>query len=358
MKIKYIASFDGLRGVAVMLLMLVHGSYGIFGGGVPRVDLFYIMSGFLITYLLHNEFLSTGRIAIGKFYGRRALRIFPALIVCIILSNLLWTYTELTPGHNQTLATVSSLFFFNNIVFETALGNMNHLWSLSVEEHFYLVWPVITFFILFRLSHANRIIFLSALIVGVEIFRIIAFQNQDQWRYGIFWIDPYGFTLCRIDCILVGALLFLVLYRGKYNYGTLRSSSYDNLLLIGLAVIFLTSALTIKLVDPRWLNGGFIISNILCACTVFLAIKNPNHPVLAHKALVWIGRRSYGIYLYHMPIFLYMERFRVHDSYTNFIIVTFFRFAISIAFAALSYQYIERPILEYKNRLKLKYNYK
>jgi peptidoglycan/LPS O-acetylase OafA/YrhL len=235
---------------------------------------------------------------------------------------------------------------------------MNHLWSLSVEEHFYLIWPVITFFILSRLTNANRIIFLFVLLAGVEIFRIVAFHNQDQWRYNIFWIDPYGFTLCRIDCILIGALLFFVLYTEKYNYGTLNSGSYDNLLLIGLLLLALISALTIKLVDPRWLNGGFVLSNILCAGTVLLAIRNPNHPILAHKSLVWIGKRSYGIYLYHMSICLYMERFRVHHDITNFFIVSFFRFAVSIGFAALSYQYIERPFLEYKNKLKLKYYYK
>jgi peptidoglycan/LPS O-acetylase OafA/YrhL len=358
MKIKYIASFDGLRGVAVLLLMVVHGSYGFFGGGIPRVDLFYTMSGFLITYLLYKEFLLSGTIAIGKFYGRRMLRLFPALIVCIVLSNLLWPYTPLLAGNDQTIATFSTLFFFNNLVFYNVLGNMKHLWSLSVEEHFYLIWPVITFFILFRLSNANRIIFLGVLLVGVEIFRVIAFHYQDQWRFGIFWIDPYGFTLCRIDCILIGALLFFVLYNKNYNYGTLSASWYDNLLLIGLAVIALISGLNISLKDPRWLIGGFVITNILCVSAVLVAIRNPNHPVLAHKALLWIGRRSYGIYLYHMPIFMYMERFRVPDNTSNLIVVTFFRFALSIAFAALSYRYIERPILEYKNKFKLNFNYK
>jgi peptidoglycan/LPS O-acetylase OafA/YrhL len=358
MKINYIASFDGLRGIAVLLLMLVHGSYGFFGGGIPRVDLFYMMSGFLITYLLSNEFLSTGSIAIKKFYARRALRIIPALIVCLILSNILWGYTKLDDDSNPTIATISSLFFFNNLVFDDVLGNISHLWSLSVEEHFYLIWPVVTLFILFRLADTHRIIFLSVLLVGLEIFRIIAYLNQDQWRYGIFWIDPYGFTLCRIDCILIGALLFLLLYREKYDYGALKSGPYDNLLLFGLALIYLISALTLKLVDPRWLSGGFVVTNILCASTVLLAIRNPNHPILTHKALIWIGRRSYGIYLYHMPIFMYLERFRLHDNMTNLVVVTFFRFALSIAFAALSYQYIERPILDYKNRLKLKYNYK
>ena len=351
-KIKYIASFDGLRGIAVMLLMLVHGSYGYFGGGVPRVDLFYVMSGFLITYLLYYEYISSGNISFGKFYKRRALRIVPALLVCIILSNILWPYTELTPGHNQLIATLSSLFFFSNLVFDYVLGNMNHLWSLSVEEHFYIIWPAVTFFILFKLSEGKRIMFMVVLLAFIEIFRIVAFLNQDQWRYGIFWIDPYGFTFCRIDCILIGALLFFVLYRERYNYGTMSKKSTDTMLLIGLGLIFLISGLTIKLVDPRWLGGGFILTNVLCALTVLIAIRNPNHPFLANKVLLWIGKRSYGIYLYHMPIFLYMERFRVHNSFTNFLIVTFFRFAISIAFAAISYEFIERPILQYKNKYK------
>jgi len=351
-KIKYIASFDGLRGIAVTLLMLVHGSYGYFGGGVPRVDLFYMMSGFLITYLLYYEFQTTGDIAFGKFYTRRALRIIPALIVCVILSNILWPLSELRPGNDQLMATVSSLFFFSNLVFEDVLGNMNHLWSLSVEEHFYFIWPAVTFFILFKLPDRKRITFLCVLLACIEFFRVINYAYKDEWRWGIFWIDPYGFTFCRIDCILIGALLFFVLYRDKFNNGAPAKSPYDNLLLIGLGLIFMISAMTIKLVDARWLSGGFVLSNMLCAFTVLLTLRNPNHPILAHKVLVWLGKRSYGIYLYHMSIFIYMERFRVHHSFTNFVIVTFFRFAIAIAFAALSYEFIERPILEYKKKFK------
>lgn len=355
MKIKYIASFDGLRGIAVISLMLVHGSYGYFGGGVPRVDMFYMMSGFLISYLLYSEYLSTGTIEFRKFFARRALRLFPALIVCIILSNILWPFTPLAPENDRAIATLSSLFFFNNIIFDDVLGNLNHLWSLSVEEHFYFIWPIIAFLILFRLTNHNRILFLSVLLVGLEIFRVIAFLNQDQWRYGIFWISPYGFTLCRVDCIVIGALLFFILYREKYNYGKLRNSSHDNLFLIGLALIFLISGLVVRVLDhPRWLSGGFILTNIVCVFTVLIAIRNPNHPILAHKALLWIGRRSYGIYLYHMPVFLYLERFRTLHDVKNLVVVTFFRFAISIAFAAFSYRYIEQPILEYKNRYKSK----
>lgn len=350
-KIGYIASFDGLRGIAVFLLMCVHGSYGYLGGGIPRVDLFYIMSGFLITYLLFNEYNSTGTIAIKQFFGRRALRIIPALLVCLVISNLVWPYTEVHVK-DQVIPTLSSLFFFNNLIEDHVLGNMNHLWSLSVEEHFYLIWPAVTLFILVKLSNERRVAFLFALLVAVEIFRIIAFQHADEWRWGIFWIDPYGFTLCRIDCILIGALMFFVLYTEKYNYGSLKSGRYDNLIMIVLAVIVMVAALSVKLVDPRWLNGGFMISNILCATLVILAIRNPNHPVLASKYLVWIGKRSYGIYLYHMSIFLFLENFRVHHSYSNLFLITFLRFAISIALAALSYQYIERPILESRKKAR------
>lgn len=352
MKIKYIESFDGLRGIAIIMLMVFHGSYGYLAGGIPRVDLFSIMSGFLITYLLYAEYQKTGTITFKNFYIGRALRLLPALFMCIVLANLLWGFGELPPQANRTITNLASLFYFSNLVVDSYLGNLPHLWSLSVEEHFYFTWPLLSLLLLFKLKDGSRIVFLCVAISLLEVFRVVAYVHQDAWRWGIFLIDPYGFTLCRIDCMLIGALIFFVVYRSKFNYGSLKPSRYDNLWLILFAIVFVVSGLFISFQDQIWLGGGFVVTNAVCASIVIITLRNPNHPFLSHRWIRWIGVRSYGIYLYHMPIFFALEAFRKEHDIINFLIVSFFRFAISLGVAALSYRYLELPFLNYKNSRK------
>lgn len=356
MKVAAIRSFDGLRGFAILAVMLFHGSYGYFPGGFLGVDLFFVVSGYLITSLLYAEHVANHAIAFDKFYARRVLRLLPALLIGILLGNLLWDYTELSPGHNRSVATFAGLFYFTNMVFDYVCGNMNHLWSLSVEEHFYFVWPVTVAFVLFRLSNRNKILMLGILILACEIFRVVAFRYQHEWVWGIFWIDPYGFTLCRMDGILLGALLYFVGIERPRLVSTSTRFNSDNLWLIILCIVLLALGLRLSLYDPVYLQGGFLFTNIVCTAIVLLAVRNPDHPILSHPVVRWIGNRSYGIYLYHFPIFLFLERFRIADSFSNLLIVTCIRFISSFAFAALSYTYIEQPILRYKNRFKVRLN--
>jgi peptidoglycan/LPS O-acetylase OafA/YrhL len=117
-----------------------------------------------------------------------------------------------------------------------------------------------------------------------------------------------------------------------------------------LGIIFLVSGVFLGFADRLWLLGGFAGTNLVCAAIVVIALRNPNHPLLSHRFVKWLGVRSYGIYLYHMPIFFALEVFRAHHDLVNFFVVTFFRFSLSIAFAALSYQYLELPFLRYKSR--------
>ncbi|MEJ1236574.1 acyltransferase [Chryseolinea sp. T2] len=352
MKLKYIESFDGLRGVAIIMLMVFHGSYGYLKGGIPRVDLFFVMSGFLITYVLYSEYQKTGNISFRNFYLNRALRIIPALIVCVVLANLVWSVSPVPELADRTIASLASLFFFANMMPAAYLGNIPHLWSVSVEEHFYLIWPALTFFLIFKLKGRARIIFLFVTIVLLEVFRVVAYHHSDTWRWGIFWIYPYAFTLCRIDCLFTGALIFFAFYRAEFNYANLRPLRYDNFYLVVLACIFVISGVVINFEDGSWLGGGFVLTNIVCALIVIIVLRNPTHPFLTHRWLKWLGVRSYGIFLYHMPIFYGMEYFRLKHDYVNLVIVTIIRFALSIGFAALSYQYLELPFLKLKNRRK------
>lgn len=351
-KSQYIESLDSLRGLAVLVVLLFHGSYGLFAGGWIGVDLFFVLSGYLITSLLQNEYLTSGNISLSKFYARRALRLLPPLIIGVLIANILWPFTNL-PGGNQLVASIAAIFYSTNLISDVVAGNMSHLWSLSVEEHFYFIWPVVVLFFVFRISLRNRILFLIILIFSLAVFRIFTYNFINYLTYGVFIIDAYQLTPCRIDSILMGALLFFILSKPQFNGVSLENTSKGNLFIVILLCAFFIIMLTVSIRNTYWYNGGFIVTNLLCTFIVWFAIKNPYHYLFSNKILRWVGKRSYGIYVYHFPIFVAFEAFRVHHSISNFLIVSLLRFIVSLGLAALSYEYIEQPILRFKNRYKV-----
>ena len=350
-KFQYIPSLDVLRGFAVLLVLMLHGSYGYFKGGWVGVDLFFVISGYLITTILLNENFSTGKIAIFKFYVRRALRLFPALIICVLLSNILWSFTENYEGANRWQATIAALFYFTNFIPGNISGNMAHLWSLAVEEHFYLFWPVLISFFLSKLYLRYTLFVLTALILAITAFRICAYHFNFQFLNNLVTIDSFKFTLCRIDSIILGAILAFVLIQNKYESLAINFKILTFILVILLAS-FIFILFTVAEGDIYLRNGGFIITNLICVLTVWAAVIYPNHFLFSNRMLHWLGKKSYGIYLYHFPIFMLLEGLRVHHSLSNYLIVTSIRFIATIIVAELSYRYVELPFLKSKKRFE------
>lgn len=347
---QYIQSFDSLRGFAAFIVLLLHGSYGILKGGWIGVDLFFVLSGYLITSLLQKEFFSFGKISLLKFYARRALRLFPVLIICVVLCNLLWSYTALYPGADQLIATSGAVLYFTNLLKGNVLGNMSHLWSLSVEEHFYILWPVTLIFFALKMSFRKRILFLLSLILFVSVFKIVVFHFENELEYRFFKIDSNRFTLCRIDGIMMGALLAFSLPTSERLKARIQNKLISTGAILFLLACFIAALPTLSENNKYLHNGGFLLTNLLCVSTVLLAIKNPDHSLFSNKILCWLGKRSYGIYAYHFPVFLVLENFRHQGSMSNFLVITLLRFVISIALAALSYKYIEQPVLSFKKQ--------
>lgn len=348
----YIPAFDGLRAIAAVFVLLLHGSYGFFAGGWLGVDLFFVLSGFLITNLLQQEFQVNGKIEIIKFYMRRALRLLPALFICVLMANILWPYTTLLPDANKLLASFGALFYFTNVLNFNISGNIAHLWSLSVEEHFYLFWPFLAAWIIFKRSYNFKKYFISLIILLISIIKIYAFKYEFNFAYNNITIDTYRFTLFRIDAILLGALLAIILSDKKNRLNTLSQKTASYILIpVLLAFIFLL----FKYFEGNAFSksGGFIFTNLLCVMAIYLTTRVPNHLLLANKAIRWIGVRSYGIYIYHFPIFLYLERFRVPHNNINFLMIAFLRFAITIFVSWLSFKYIESVFLRKKIKFEV-----
>ena len=346
----YIPSFDIIRGIATICVLLVHASYGIIIGGWIGVDLFFVLSGFLITSLLQKEFADTGKINVLKFYARRIFRLMPGLLMCVAIANLLWEQNA--PqflGANRGLSTLASLLYFSNFIPEKIIGSLVHLWSLCVEEHFYLVWPLFTSFLLFKHSVKNRLVIILAIIVAVSVFKIYAFNHPLTFFKGIVVIDTYRNTFCRIDGILTGAFLSVLLFHPKFRDIGLTKKGYN--LAIGFcALLFIFILLKLNATSGLYPNGGFIFTNLLCVLIIFIAFRNPDHFIFSNKLIRWVGTRSYGIYIYHYPIFAAFEFMRKGHSMSNLLLVTIIRLAVSFIVAELSFRLIEKPVLTFKKR--------
>lgn len=348
----YIPGLDNIRGLAVLFVLLTHMTYGVVKGGFVGVELFFVLSGFIITSLLQAESAAYGKISIWRFYLRRALRLFPPLLICIILANVFWSYNEVSnSGSDQLFATIAALFYFINLLPEKVSGHLVHLWSLSVEEHFYLFWPLITSFFLFKFSRRNQIKVLLILILIVSVYRLWQGHFETSFFGGLLIIDPLRFTLCSVDSILTGALLAVAMSTAAFKNLSL-SNKLRNWLIAGCAIVF-TCFLAMLTGGFIFRNGGFLLLDVFCAGAIFIAIKSPGHFLFSNKVLKWLGTRSYGIYVYHYVIFALFEHFRVHSSAGNFILISLLRVGVSFLFAELSFRLVEMPLLTFKKKWDL-----
>jgi peptidoglycan/LPS O-acetylase OafA/YrhL len=340
MRVEHISSLDGVRAVAITSVLLFHGTYGHVKGGWLGVDLFFVLSGYLITSLLQKEWDQNGTISLGDFYLRRALRLLPALLILISIVNIFWEASST----NRLVASVAALFYAANLVDASLLGHFSHLWSLAVEEHFYLIWPLLAPKFLFRSSKQDQISILVALILAAAGFRLIA--HHIDLSFWVIKIDPYRFTIGRVDAILVGCLMAISLRN-------LPPQTTAKPLLVLVLSVFGVLVLQLSMDSVLWRNGGFVLSNLLCMAIVFLAVSQPKNFLLSNGISVWIGKRSYGIYVYHFAIFPMFEAFRELHSGWNFVLVLCARIMLTLFCAELSYRLLEIPILTGETVLKI-----
>ncbi|WP_345955156.1 acyltransferase [Mucilaginibacter sp. PAMB04168] len=348
LKLTYLKSLDGVRCFAIIIVLLFHCFYGTLKGGWLGVDLFFVLSGYLITSLLEIEIANTKKLSFKKFYIRRLLRLLPPLLVCILLANILWSYTN--PGNpNRYLASLAAFFYFANLT-PDVLGSLSHLWSLSVEEHFYFIWPALIFYLISKLKFSHRIYFILLLIVLVSALRLFLFNYDGVISYGIFRIDTYRFTFTRIDCMLIGAVLAYCQLNGVSFFNNSKLN-YKALLLL-VMMLFTVLLFTLDKDSRLFNNGGFLFTNLLCGLFVLAAINLPEYGLLTNKVARWVGMRSYGIYIYHPPIFFFFERFRENHSVANLLLITLIRIAVTLLLVEASYRFIEMPVLKLKSRFK------
>lgn len=334
---KYREEIDGLRAIAILPVILFHAGFEIFGGGFIGVDVFFVISGYLITNIITSE-LGTGNFSIINFYERRARRIMPALFT-VMTASLLAGYHLLMPDEFKNLgqSLVATSIFSNNILLAITSGYWDlasefkpllHTWSLGVEEQYYLVMP---FILLLAWKYCkNKIPFLlTILFISSLITSFLLFSESSKWA---FYILP-----TRAWEIIMGALAAIFLQYKHQNTFDLRISN----IISSLGLILVTfSIFTYNKSTP--LPGINLLIPTIGATLIIIFSKEKTlvNKLLKNKLLVFCGLLSYSLYLWHQPVFSYIRAYSINKpTSVEFLIAIFFVFLLSY----FTWKYIESP---------------
>ncbi len=342
--IAYRPGLDGLRAIAVASVFLYHSRIDWLPGGFLGVDLFFVLSGYLITSLLLVEWEARNQIDLRRFWMRRARRLLPALVVVVLGSLILASIFARQDLARTRSDVVSSLLYYANwhqIIanhsYFNLMGNpslLQHTWSLGVEEQFYIVWPLLLVPGLVLIGRKRLPMIVIAGIAASAALMWILYTNPNNPSRVYYGTDTRAFLL------LMGILLALVWPRIE----GLGRRALPVLELLGIAALVGSVLLFLQMQDfnPTLYQGGDLAA-AFCFTVLIAAVAHPRLGIgqaLGVAPLRWIGERSYGIYLWHWPIILLVAGVNARPSPG----VVVGEAAIVVAAAALSYRYVEQPI--------------
>ncbi len=327
---------EGLRAIAVVSVLLYHAQFGISGGYIG-VDVFFVVSGFLITRLLVRERVATGRISLRTFYARRARRLLPAATL-VLVAVVAASYLLLNPlrAHDTAVDASWAAVFAANIHFarvgtdylasSAAPSLLQHWWSLAIEEQFYLVWPGVLALAwwAWRRVHAAALMVCAVVLVGSFAVGWWLVDDNPVWAYFAPWARAWELALGGL-CTLIWSRRDRIFGRAALGWVGMAAMGFS-------AVVFDRST-----VFP----GVAALVPVLGAAAVILSIGSAGSPgrLLSLKPLQWVGGRSYGLYLWHWPVLVLVEERwgRTAEWRAGAL-------ALSAALAAATYVLVEQPV--------------
>ena len=339
----YVPALDGVRAVAALLVVFFHLRLG-FSNGDIGVDVFFVLSGFLITGILLRA-ADRGRVSFKTFYWRRALRLLPVYFVVVAVSVTVAFIGDL--GGGTLRGAVSSLFYVSNWVAGGGygLGLLAHTWSLSIEEQFYLIWPLTLVLLLLwvRGDRSKSVLAVAGLIALCYASIVVC------WAAGAAEGFAWNLTPARGMQLLFGCLLALLLSRpGEIRLPPRARRLPDA---VGLA-----SIAGLLVIANFWNSGGWLemlvqwpLVAVLTVLVLFACVApGPSlvQGLLSLPAIVAIGKVSYGLYLWHFPVMYALDDTLGMDNWGAKVLAV----VLTAAIVPLSYRYLELPFLRMKNR--------
>ncbi len=344
--LEYDGALDGLRGLAVAAVVAFHLGY--LQGGFLGVDFFFTLSGYLITRLLLLEHSATGRVALRAFWTRRAWRLLPVLYVLVAV---LAVYAATIAGPDEFAGIrgpgISSMLFVSNWWFIvdgagywdlfSGPSPLEHVWSLSIEQQFYVVWPLLAVAVLRRRGGQTRLLATTLALVAASTVLLSVLAQDDVSR-------AYFDSGARASSILVGAALAIVVHRGDRWLGVVADSKAAPWIGAGAATLIAWMWITINGATDRWFyTGGFLLHALAVASIIALLVHHrSSRParLLAVTPLRLLGVISYGVYLWHWPVIVLLDPPRTGLDGTTLLLV---RLGVIAVLSVGSYRLIEKP---------------
>ena len=340
---RHIAALDGVRALAVGAVVTYHLGAEWLPGGFLGVDLFFVLSGFLITGILLSEVDRTGRLSFSDFFTRRARRLLPALYLLLIVVCGWAAFVALPQAIGDLRgAALAALFYVANwffiltgqSYFADTMGPspLEHTWSLAIEEQYYLVWPLLVLFLARKAGSRAFVVVTTLLLAASVVLMAVQFDSGDPS------IAYFG-TLSRLHELLVGALLAYLVSKGVRLAPSLQWTAW--IALAGIVVMMVS----VSDVSAFYYRGG---SLLFCGFTAWLLLSLDTGPpqggtsrLFSWGPLVWIGMLSYGIYLWHWPLILWLTPITTGLSELPLAVL---RMAVTLLIAIASFYLVERPI--------------
>jgi peptidoglycan/LPS O-acetylase OafA/YrhL len=374
-RVPYLPGLDGMRALAVVAVMVYHANSDWLPGGFLGVEMFFVISGYLITLLLISERERTYRISLRHFWLRRARRLLPALFTMMFFVTV-WTAIFKEEALGALRGDVIAGFFYISNWYQiweglgyTAAGDfapLRHLWSLAVEEQFYLFWPIVMIFLLGRngtrqVAAVSRWLFVAAVAITIAVALLYypgPIAEPDVTPDAYWWLGDrpiakidtlYLGTISRLSGILLGAAFAMVWRPLAIVRGPLRSKGrlFDGVALVSIVgfgwLCWNTYLVTPSGADPFLFRGGMFLAG-LATLAIIAAVTHRGayaNRLLGNPLFRWVGTRSYGLYLYHWPIYQ-----MIRGVAGNKLTLGEFLFALLLTaiVTEVSYRLVETPI--------------